>query len=987
MAGHEPEANPDVDEMPAHHSQPPGKANSCVRSLYGIATSKTAMMRPDCLVRLRAPAVALSAYPDTDTSRAGIVNQHFQTASDDYDERYNPDKYPLPQRQQQNPQPLAHRPPSAAGSSSARSLRRTPRLQERLASSLLVPAQPAPTSLPAEPPQAQAQPRSTPREQVTFTKSGSTTPQSFQTLVQDEFYWPRRTTRVSRRTHEAILFALEAVRTGRGVDAQQLTVDRLEEEARMSDMYMSNAQGSAQARQQQDARAQAEAAAQARITTPRQIMAARTAREARKAEQEARQRQTQETDPSRRRQQENVVGVGADPRRQQAQSSRPQYSEPETAARIHAGQSVTIGGRSDPVPTTNGLGPRGGNTAVNQGQPRPVASQQTTQPQMPPLSQPGYTPGDASRVQRNRTEAYEKLEMPAVAGSKPPQTQDQNYTQPSTSLQPARTGFPHAFERWETLSSHWEGLTSYWIRRLQENTNELDGKPIDKQMARQITDLSAAGANLFHAVVELQRLRASSERKFQRWFFETRNEQEQAQEKLAQLQAQVQQERQNPPQASSASVDAMRAEKNKAEELVREMRRELQISKEEARRAWEELGRREQEERERTIALRSGEPTLIGGVQVLPMQGLSSRHNTTSSQRPVTRDGPYQGGPTATHMGGQQPPSRSQTTLESPIQEQAQFYYQPDTTSSTDTDPFTEAARQTEPPLPLRHEPDTRFVQTSSPAARQPPTTQQQSLSAARAAAAASPAHSQRSTHNRSDVPSYIPSTRSGAGSAQSEEEYHIGPDGQYLRDPHGRPIPYRQPLGGYEDIASDDEDHTADIERERLLAEQYAHRQQASYRTSPGQAQPQSQSPQQHLPSSAYTAATITPQPQQTPFFESSPGARTTSSTISPITPQQQPHMANRLTSPMHDPADYEGAAYGQDEDLEQQQEEDQGHMYPPPSGQAPITPRHHVPTRLSDILEERTEPSRSSAISNTPTTYSETQNYPQGGVFGTRR
>lgn len=98
--------------------------------------------------------------------------------------------------------------------------------------------------------------------------------------------------------------------------------------------------------------------------------------------------------------------------------------------------------------------------------------------------------------------------------------------------------FPHAFERWETLSSHWEGLTSYWIHRLKPN-DDLSGEPLNKQMARQITDLSAAGSNLFHAVVELQRLRASSERKFQRWFFETRAEQEKSSETIAQLQTQL----------------------------------------------------------------------------------------------------------------------------------------------------------------------------------------------------------------------------------------------------------------------------------------------------------------------------------------------------------------------------------------------------------------------------------------------------------------
>lgn len=902
----------------------------------------------------RTRVVALSLQLDSRILPTGPVSTYPLNQENRFYEFYDPQDLVIPQRQQQNPtNPFLRRlSQSATASSSARSLRRTSRLQPRrqLSRQILAAA-----SVPNSQPEAQP---------VAFTQSGSTTPQAFQKLVEDNDYWPQRSTRISRRTHEAILFALEAVRSGRGVDAKQLTRDQVEEGARMSELYVQHPQGqtTTPARRDDAARAQAEAAAQARIQTPRDIMAARNAREARKAQQEARSRQ--DIDPTRRGEQEDVVGVGADPRRRQdyIQQSQPSRTNAETSARIPAGQSVTISGRSDNIAAGNGMAPRMDPT-MNQGQPRPVREQTQNQ------TQPGYPTGDATRIQRNRTEAYEQLDMPRpIAGN--PQVQDPSFSQRPEQNQIQRAGFPHAFERWETLSSHWEGLTSYWITKLQENTNELDRKPIDKQMARQITDLSAAGANLFHAVVELQRLRASSERKFQRWFADIRIEQEQSREEIARLQAQLQQEKQKAPVVNNASVDAITADKNKAEGLVREMRRELQISKEEARRAWEELGRREQEERERTIALRSGEPTLIGGVQVLPMQGLSSRHNTAGSQRPVTRDGPYAGGPTATMMGGQQTASASQTTLESPNQEQSQFNYEPNATSPTDTDPFTETSRPTDPPLPLRHEPDTRFVSTGSPAQRQ--TNTSQSMSAARAAIT-SPTQSQRSTQG----PSYIPSTRSGAGSAQSEEEYHIGPDGQYIRDPQGRPIPYRQPIGGYEEVASDDEDHTADVLRERQLAEQYAQRQQAG-RATQSQMPASSRSPA----TNAYMAVT-TPHTQQTGFDNSpSDSRRTTSSTVSPVTPQQ--HMTGRLTSPIHD-TDYEGTGYGEPEPT-----------YPPPTtapgGSASstqttgtYTPRqHHVPTRLSDILEERNEPSRSSTMSNNPpTTYNETQ----GGVFGTRR
>ncbi|SPQ19481.1 f861d5f2-c293-488e-93c3-afb722753a0d [Thermothielavioides terrestris] len=202
--------------------------------------------------------------------------------------------------------------------------------------------------------------------------------------------------------------------------------------------------------------------------------------------------------------------------------------------------------------------------------------------------------------------------------------------------------FPHAFERWEALSAHWEGMTSFWLRRLQENTDEIERNPITTQLSRQVADLSAAGANLFHAVVELQRLRASSERKFQRWFFETRAELERHQEVNAMLEAQMEQERQ-------ARADAVRGsaqhetENVKLRKMVAEMRRELLISKEEARRAWEELGRREQLEREHTVSLQQGLPTIVGGVQVVPMtQGMpsraASRHNRSQSQAADTSE-------------------------------------------------------------------------------------------------------------------------------------------------------------------------------------------------------------------------------------------------------------------------------------------------------------------------------------------------------------
>ncbi|KUJ13539.1 uncharacterized protein LY89DRAFT_785210 [Mollisia scopiformis] len=203
-----------------------------------------------------------------------------------------------------------------------------------------------------------------------------------------------------------------------------------------------------------------------------------------------------------------------------------------------------------------------------------------------------------------------------------------------------------AFERWETLSAHWEGLTSFWLRRLEENTVQVNSEPLTQQLSRQVTDLSAAGANLFHAVVELQRLRASSERKFQRWFYETRIEQEKAQEIQAMIQASLEAERAEKRGATQELLDAkakileaqteqeriqhiqsmtqvnLETERTEKRDVIKELLETkvlLQYSKREAQRAWTELGRREGEEKARSAKLQKGEGAVIGGDSLVPV--------------------------------------------------------------------------------------------------------------------------------------------------------------------------------------------------------------------------------------------------------------------------------------------------------------------------------------------------------------------------------
>ncbi|TAQ88567.1 hypothetical protein B7494_g3120 [Chlorociboria aeruginascens] len=390
---------------------------------------------------------------------------------------------------------------------------------------------------------------------------------------------PHRSIRISRNTASAILYTLEeALR-----HPNPFTPDLLEENASMADLIGSNGAG------RNDG-----STGSPTVKGPRDIMRARAEREAkRKAERErealerARVEEEQKMAEERQKSERRAAGAAGKEAGQRV-SDNSQRSERRSGERT-SGEAPLQG---------RGTGGRavGGGDAIPAGRPRGP-----TQPQRPVRNEPGPS------------------NVPA-----PEQT---------------RSSFPHAFERWETLSAHWEGLTSFWIRRLEENSNEINNNPLSQQLSRQVTDLSAAGANLFHAVVELQRLRASSERKFQRWFFETRAEQERAQEIQAEVTKTLEDERRG---RATAIAEAVALERNKStnEKQLAEMRRELQISKEEARRAWEELGRREQVERERTNSLRDGLPTIVGGVQVVPMmQGVTSRHGS-SRDIPPTREGP-----------------------------------------------------------------------------------------------------------------------------------------------------------------------------------------------------------------------------------------------------------------------------------------------------------------------------------------------------------
>ncbi|KAF1992309.1 hypothetical protein K402DRAFT_443122 [Aulographum hederae CBS 113979] len=751
-----------------------------------------------------------------------------------------------------------------------------------------------------------------------------------------------RPPRLSRRTTSAILWTLEtALRQPR-----PFTSDLVEENASMSDLT-GGAGGNGRAANGSSRAGpvpvpQPSQATPTGMRTPRQIMEQRQQRDERKR-QEAEaaalraadeQRRAQEAEARRRSAERRAAAAGVAGQPMETSHSRTRSNTGGRGEGAYSGyapgnipqQDPGFGGPVVP-PAQAGTSTQAGagaayrqrGSSLSQDQPRPV---------------PGAVPPTASGAQRMpqpqaaRPPAVPPQQRPAGAGpsAQPGPSTAGPSTQPGG--QSSRAGavpFPHAFERWETLSSHWEGLTSYWIHRLEQNTEEVRNQPLSSQMARQITDLSAAGANLFHAVVELQRLRASSERKFQRWFYDTRREQERSQETIAEMENMLRVERAARNERNTGADEA-RAAKRNAEKITSEMQRELRISKEEARRAWEELGRREQEERERLTALREGQPIFIGGVQVFPtMQQAVLSRQTSSAQHPgehqyqqggQVEDYPYEVAPSPSNTDpftgqGQGQGGARELHHEQDVSNLTPGAHQPYPLGST---PATSGSTaMTAIPPTQQGQPSTGHLQPRPQVTQYPTTSTIPTTSAASSSStfyrhggayidSANPSQTSNQPPGASgdiDAGSYVPSLEEtfsnsdDGGQFEGEDEYELDEQGNIRYDTFGQPMMYRRGLGqeGDEDSSDDDDEDTREAQRrEQELLQQY--------------------------PTSRPTTTTAT-----------------TAAGYPTVT----------------DAADYEGAGYE--------------------GWEGGWGGRHHHPTRLSDVIEEdersRTSPSRASLAS----------------------
>ena len=704
---------------------------------------------------------------------------------------------------------------------------------------------------------------------------------------------PHPALRISSRTKAAVTYALEvAIR-----QPNLFTPDYAEENTQMSSLGGGRATNGGSASGGPVPVPVPTSGTPTGMRTPRDIMRDRNAREARRQEEQRAEEQRRLAEERRRSAERRAAAVGgAAPRFSQASS---QYTpEPQQAPFDPRGSS------GQPVSTSDVLGQP--TSRISQGYPEgrargPSVTQQDAPRPAPP------TAGASRRTQPGQQAPRQPTSSGAASA---PSSQQQ-----SQGSRPAASSFPHAFERWETLSSHWEGLTSYWLHKLEQNTEEIQSTvPNAVTLNRQITDLSAAGANLFHAVVELQRLRASSERKFQRWFFESKANDEKSREMQGQLQKQIEVERGGRDDIARQRADASIQAENARREVL-EMRRELAISKDEARRAWEELGRRNQESMETAQSLKDGRVTLVHGVQVVPYFGGPSR-SVSAGQRPSTRDGqpPYGSTGMASAAGA--------AGLQSPGDERE--YYQEEN-SPTNTDPFMESGTQAAqypsdkpsgsfPSYAMSGTPTTTSTaQTAIPLAGQRPGPSSASPLAAsrspagRGQAAGLPVTTQDAQRFYQHAPQetflHSPQSSSQAvASAQAPavpreevrseasyvdtisengQEYLIDSSGNYRLDDQGQPIPYRR-------VAQSSET-------------------EGSYEAGDDVAQ------------SAQYSSIIPPEAPSVPATSAQAMA-----SYAPTSAQEQ-----RRPS-------YEGGAY---------------------EGWESLQTRHHHPTRLSDVLEEEDE------------------------------
>lgn len=181
----------------------------------------------------------MSTYPPPLIDNTATLSSLPFPGIDDLYEYYDPDAEIEPQPEPESYIPLSRRRATSTSSGGPTTLPRTSRLQQQSSSQrgkgITSPVggegrQPAHSDRPGSPARS-----SLDVVDLLLDRGRPITPQIFRRILRQESLSVPPNSQISRSSHRALLFALEAIRSGDGSNYKELSSDREEESARMSE--------------------------------------------------------------------------------------------------------------------------------------------------------------------------------------------------------------------------------------------------------------------------------------------------------------------------------------------------------------------------------------------------------------------------------------------------------------------------------------------------------------------------------------------------------------------------------------------------------------------------------------------------------------------------------------------------------------------------------------------------------------------------------
>ncbi|KAK9476216.1 hypothetical protein V1514DRAFT_197650 [Lipomyces japonicus] len=150
---------------------------------------------------------------------------------------------------------------------------------------------------------------------------------------------------------------------------------------------------------------------------------------------------------------------------------------------------------------------------------------------------------------------------------------------------------------WDAICADVEGISGYWIQRLNAHETNITKKPRAAQLNTMVEGLTTTGMALLTAVVELQKRRAETNAKYAEWYEDYSQERARMAQLAQDMDEEMDHERGLRADLITQLEQATEAEANQRW-MLEESRRELQAARLECRRAWAEVARLEEQQRQ-----------------------------------------------------------------------------------------------------------------------------------------------------------------------------------------------------------------------------------------------------------------------------------------------------------------------------------------------------------------------------------------------------